>query len=157
VLGNSVYPDCFPVEHDFAFDPADRELRLTVTVPDPAALPPEKTFKYVKTSDSITSTPLTAKARKDRYAKAVSEVAIRSVHEIFEADRDGIIATISMELGTRAIDPGTGHDTTITLVQLATDRDTFTRLDLSRVEARATLDHLRAGVSKNPHDESSRV
>ncbi|WP_257890705.1 hypothetical protein [Rhodococcus sp. USK10] len=152
VLGNSVYPDCFPVEHDFAFDPADRELRLTVTVPAPAALPAEKAFKYVKASDSITSTPLTVKARKDRYAKAVSEVAIRTVHEIFEADRDGIIATISMELGTRAIDPGTGHDTTLTLVQLATDRDTFTRLDLSRVEARATLDHLRAGVSKNPHD-----
>ena len=82
-------------------------------------------------------------------------MAIRTVHEIFEADRDGIIATISMELGTRAIDPGTGHDTTITLVQLATDRDTFTRLDLSRVEARATLEHLRACLlytSPSPRD-----
>ncbi|QDQ95828.1 hypothetical protein FND50_20995 [Rhodococcus sp. WB9] len=125
---------------------------MTVTVPDPSALPQEKAFKYVKASDTITSTPLTAKARKDRYAKAIAEVAIRSVHEIFEADRDGIVQTISMELGTRVIDPGTGHDTTITLVQVATDRDNFTRLDLSRVEARATLDHLRAGVSKNPHD-----
>ncbi|WP_371113032.1 hypothetical protein [Rhodococcus sp. JVH1] len=125
--------------------------RRSSTVPAPSALPAEKAFKYVKASDSITSTPLTVKARKDRYAKAISEVATRSVHEIFEADRDGI-QTISMELGTRVIDPGTGHDTTITLVQLATDRDTFTHLDLTRVEARATLDHLRAGVSKNPHD-----
>ena len=62
------------------------------------------------------------------------------------------VQTISMELGTLVVDPGTGHDTTITVVQVATDRDTFTRLDLSRVEARATLDHLRDGVSKNPHD-----
>nr|WP_271209275.1 hypothetical protein [Rhodococcus wratislaviensis]GLK33779.1 hypothetical protein GCM10017611_06220 [Rhodococcus wratislaviensis] len=104
VLGNSVYPECPPA---------------------PTVLPQEKAFKYVKASDTITSTALTVKARKDRYAKTIAEVVIRSVHEIFEADRDGIVQTISMELGTRVIDPGTGHDTTITLVQVATDRDTF--------------------------------
>jgi restriction system protein len=42
VLGNSVYPDCFPVEHDFDFDLALRELSLRVTIPGPQSIPPVK-------------------------------------------------------------------------------------------------------------------
>ncbi|MDQ1180812.1 hypothetical protein [Rhodococcus sp. SORGH_AS_0301] len=152
VLANSAYPECFEVELDFAFDGAAGELTLTVHVPHPDALPTEKAFKYTKASDSITSTPLPVKARKDRYATAVCQVALRTAHEIFEADRDGIVATLSMTVGVDAVDPATGRDHFVELVQLATDRASFEVLDLGRVDARATLDHLRAGVSKNPHD-----
>lgn len=152
VLSNSAYPEGFEVEHDFEYDATSRELTLVVSVPHPQTLPTEKAFKYIKASDSITSTPLPAKARKDRYASAVSQVAIRTAHEIFEADRDGVVATLSMTVGVPTIDPGTGQDTFVPLVQLATDRASFEALDLTRVDARATLDHLRAGVSKNPHD-----
>ncbi|MCJ0905596.1 hypothetical protein [Rhodococcus sp. ARC_M6] len=152
VLGNSVYPDCFEVEHDFQFNGVERELTLMVIVPHPEALPSEKAFKYVKSSDTISSTQLPVKARKDRYAAAVSQVAIRTAHEIFEADRDAVVSTLSMTVGVSTVDSGTGLDTFVPLVQLATDRESFSCLDLSRVEARATLDHLRAGVSKNPYD-----
>lgn len=152
VLANSVYPESFPVEHEFEFEAADQELRLKVTVPNPADLPGEKSFRYVKATDSIASTPLTAKARKERYAKAVWEVALRSAHEIFEADRDGVVQTIALTVGTAGVDPATGRATEPVLVELATDRAAFAQLDLARVEPRETLDHLRAGLSKNPHD-----
>ncbi|MDV6269615.1 hypothetical protein [Rhodococcus globerulus] len=152
VLGNSVYPECFEVEYDFRFNGGDRELTLAVIVPHPEQLPSEKAFKYTKSSDTISSTQLPVKARKERYTAAVSQVAIRTAHEIFEADRDAVVSTLSMTVGVSTVDPATGLDTFIPLVQLATDRETFSRLDLSRVDARATLDHLRAGVSKNPYD-----
>lgn len=152
VLGNSVYPECFEVQYDFSFHGQDRELELTVSVPLPSDLPTEKSFKYTKTSDTITSTPLPLKARKDRYATAVAEVAVRTAHEIFEADRDGVVNTLSMTVGVDTVDPATGHPTRITLVELATDRLVFERLNLSGVQATATLGHLSAGVSKNPHD-----
>jgi len=152
VLGNSVYPEFFEVEHDFSFDGVDRELKLTVTVPHPGDLPSEKEFKYSKSSDTISSTPLPVRARKDRYAAAVSQVAIRTAHEIFEADRGAVVHTLSMTVGVGAVDPATGQDTFVPLVQLATDRKSFAALDLSRVDARATLDYLRAGVSKSPYD-----
>jgi len=44
VLSNSVYPDVFPVDHDADFNVADRELTLTVTVPNPSEVPAVKEF-----------------------------------------------------------------------------------------------------------------
>lgn len=91
VLSNSVYPEVFPVSHDHHFDLATRELSLTATVPEPASVPAVKEFKYVKAKDEIVPTMLPVKAQKDRYAGAVWQVAVRSLHEVFEADRAGKI------------------------------------------------------------------
>jgi restriction system protein len=71
VLGNSVYPDVFPVEHDASYDAASHEFVLTVTVPPPEVVPSAKEFKYVKAKREIAATSLTKKEQKDRYANAV--------------------------------------------------------------------------------------
>jgi restriction system protein len=152
VLSNSVYPDAFPVSYDHEFDLSDRELRLTVTVPPPSDVPAVKEYKYVKAKDEITATLLPLKARKDRYAGAVHQVAVRSLHEIFEADRGGKIHSIALTLGTEAVSPATGLSDFIPLVIVAADRETFSRFDLTNVVPRATLDHLGAAVSRSPFD-----
>jgi hypothetical protein len=54
VLSNSAYPDPFPVSHDHEFDLSSRELRLTVTVPQPSDVPAVKEYRYVKAKDEIT-------------------------------------------------------------------------------------------------------
>ncbi len=150
VLGNSVFPDCFPVEHEFEFASAHRELTLKVAVPAPTAMPSVREFKYVKAKDEIASTPLPQKDQKERYASAVAQVALRTLHEVFEADRAGRIQTISLTVVTEALDPATGRMTQTPLVAVASDRDTFGNLDLSNVVPAATLGHLNAVVSKNP-------
>lgn len=150
VLGNSVYPDSFPVEHEFRFDSNHGELTLDVVVPEPASMPSTRQYKYVKARDEITETPLTQKDQKERYANAVAQVAVRTMHEIFEADRAGRIQTISLTVSTQAMHPGTGRMTDIPLVAVASDRATFEDLDLSNVVPLATLEHLKASVSKNP-------
>lgn len=150
VLANAVYPDSFPVEPEFSFDPATAELTLRALVPGPEAVPNIKAYKYVKASDEITSTPLSQKAQKDRYNGAVEQVALRLLHEVFEADRRGIVKAVSLEVGTETIDPATGQHTYIPFVAVAADRETFMAFDLSAVVPSATLDHLGAAVSKNP-------
>lgn len=152
VLSNSVYPEAFPVDYDHYFDLATRELHLTVTVPPPSAVSVVKEYKYVKAKDEITSTILPVKAQKDRYAGAVTQVALRTLHEIFEADRGGKIHSIALTVGTDALSPATGLRGTVPLVIVAADRDTFSRFDLSNVVPQATLDHLGAAVSRSPFD-----
>lgn len=152
VLSNSVYPDAFAVSHDHEFDLSNRELRLAVTVPPPSDVPAVKEYKYVKAKDEITATLLPVKARKDRYAGAVHQVAVRSLHEIFEADRSGKIHSIALTLGTEAVSPATGLPEAIPLVIVAADRETFSLFDLTNVVPRATLDHLGAAVSRSPFD-----
>ena len=150
VLGNSIYPDAFPVEHDFEFDSPNRELTLKVSVPAPSDVPSTKAFKYVKSSGEIAETALSQKDQKDRYAGAVAATALRTLHEVFEADRVGRIQTISLTVGTEALDIATGQMTETPLIAVATDRPTFEAIDLANVVPLATLQHLNALVSKNP-------
>jgi restriction system protein len=150
VLANAVYPESFPVESEFSFDPATAELSLRALVPGPDKVSNVKDYKYVKASDEITSTTLSQKAQKDRYNDAVQQVALRLLHEVFEADRRGIMKSISLELGTETIDPATGKHVYVPFVAAAAERDTFLAFDLSAVVPAATLGHLGAAVSKNP-------
>jgi len=150
VLSNSVYPDHFPVSHEFVFEPSSAELRLQVQIPGPDAVPSTKAFKYTRATDEITSSELSQKQCRDRYASAIHQVALRSFHEVFESDRRGLIKTISLEVGTSTIDPATGLRAYIPFVIAAAERDTFMTFDLSAVVPALTLARLGAAVSKNP-------
>lgn len=152
VLSNSVYPDVFPVDYDHSFDLANRELTLAVSVPEPTALPTVKEYRYVKAKDEIAATQLAAKAQKDRYTSAVQQVAIRTLHEVFEADRAGKIHSIALTVGVHRTAPATGLPEFVPLVIVASDRETFNAFDLANVVPAATLDHLGASISKNPFE-----
>ena len=150
VLSNAVYPDHFPIGYGFTFEPSVAELQLQVAVLTPDQLSTVKNYKYTKASDEITDVPMSAKACKDRYSSAIDQVALRIPHEIFEADRRGLIGTISLEVGTYTNDPATGLAVFMPFVALGVGREAFIKLELSNVIPSATLAHLGASVSKNP-------
>ncbi len=152
VLGNSVYPEAFTVEHDFVFDSDLKELSLVAIVPPPSSLPPEKEFKYVRSKGEIVSSVLSQKEQKERYADAICQVAVRSLHEVFAADRAEHIQTIALTVCTESIDAGTGLPKRTALVAVSADRSAFLTFDLTKVVPAATLRHLNALISKSPFD-----
>jgi restriction system protein len=152
VLGNSVYPELLAVEHDYEFDPETRELTLAVLISPPDGLPADKAYRYVKAKDEIAATALATKDLKARYAKVVHQIALRTLHEIFEADRAGQIQTITLEVGTETSDPATGRQQRIVFVGVAAERDSFMALALHNVVPSATLKHLGAAISKSPFE-----
>jgi restriction system protein len=152
VLANSVYPTHFEVEHDADFDPTTAELSLKVVVPGPDQVPTIKAHKYTRASDAITTVALSQKESKGRYANVVHQVALRTIHEVFEADRRNLIQAISLEVGTEARNPATGKQEFFPLVAVGASRDRFVEIDLSAVVPAATLEHLGAAVSKSPFD-----
>jgi restriction system protein len=152
VLGNSVYPEAFPVEYEFKFDSELKELELIALVPPPGALPPTREYRYVKAKDEITETALPKRELKDRYGGAVYQVALRTLHEVFEADRAGRIETIALTVATDAVDPATGRIKRTGLVAVGADRTSFLTFDLHNIVPEATLQHLGAAVSKSPYD-----
>lgn len=152
VLSNSVYPDAFPVAHDFEFNAGLKELTLVAIVPAPDRVPAVREYKYVKAKDEIVGTALPVKEQKERYANAVAQVALRTVHEVFEADRAGWIQTISLTVATETLDVATGLDKRVPLIAVAADRPTYTTYNLANVVPTATLQHMGALISKNPFD-----
>lgn len=151
VLGNSVYPPHFQVSHEHRFDAGTAELTLAVRIPPPSDLPSIKEYKYSKAKDEITFTSLSQKACKDRYADAVYQVALRTLHEVFEADRRALIQSISLVVGTEATNRATGKPESIPLVATSAQRNAFVELNLSQVVPLETLKRLGASVSKNPY------
>lgn len=151
VLSNSVYPDHFAVTHEFEFEPTSAELRLRVHVPGPDKIPNVKAYKYTKSTDEITSTSLSQKVCRERYESAVHQVALRSLHEVFESDRRAIIKTISLTVGTETVDPATGREIYVPFVVVGAERESFLTFNLSAVVPELTLDRLGAATSKDPY------
>ncbi len=153
VLANSVYPEIFPVDHEHEFDLPTRELRLTVTVPPPSALPAVKEYKYYKTKDEIAPTAASLAAQRKRYANAVYKVALRSLHEVFQADRSGKIHSVALAVQADTVSPATGNREIFPFVIVAADRETFLRFTLSaEITPKETLQYLGGAISGSPFD-----
>jgi restriction system protein len=150
VLANSVYPEDFEVRHEATFDAGTAEARIRAIVPAPDELPSAKTYRWVKASDEIVANALTKKDQTDRYSDAIAQVALRTLHEVFEADRRGIIQSIALEVGPATKDPATGLDRFFPLIAVGAARERFVEFDLSSVIPAATLQLLGAAISKSP-------
>jgi restriction system protein len=152
VLEASQYPKGFPQEFRLAYVPESRQAVIEYELPTVAVVPAVKAHKYAKISDAITESPRPPTQIKALYASAVAQVAIRTVHELLEADSGGHIDTVVFNGVVDTTDPGSGRRVRPCLVTLRTTRDVFTTLDLAHVEPMACLKHLSAGVSKSPSE-----
>jgi restriction system protein len=151
VFGNSVYPAEWPWPPEYSYDADTQELTIQLQFPTPGDLPTVRAYKYVRASDEITTTQQTQKEQKERYAGLLNNMTLRTLHEVWEADRGGKVASISLVGSVDHVDPATGKDTMTPLVAVAVDRTTFEDIDLRRVAPAETMRHLGAVVSKNPH------
>jgi restriction system protein len=152
VLDKSVYPDVFSVDHDCSYDASLHELALTVTVPPPDSLAVEKEFRYNKAKDEVSAVPAPTRELKEGYTDAILMVALRTLHELFAADRNGHLQTIALRVQTSGTDPATGLPAGPTLIAVAAERSRFLTFDLAKVVPLATLQLLGAQVSKSPFE-----
>lgn len=150
VLDNSVYPDDFPQHYRLAYVPESRQLVVEYHLPTLDVIPAVREYRYIKSRDEITTAARPAKEIKERYANLVAQVTLRTVHELFEADRSGLVETVVFNGIVDTTDPRTGASVQPCLVTLRTTRDAFTVLNLKLVEPLACLQHLNASVSKRP-------
>lgn len=152
VLSRSVYPTAFPQTHRVAYVPESAQLVVEYGLPTIEVVPAVREYRYVKARDEITSSARPVKDVRAQYGSLVAQVSLRTVHEIFEADRDGFVDTVVFNGVVSTVDPATGRPVTPCIVTLRTTREVFLGLDLSAVEATACLSHLNAGVSKRPDE-----
>jgi len=58
-----------------------------LTIPPKDAFPAVKSYKYQKSADQLVATPWSDRDQKARYLTFVQHVTLRTLHEVFEADR----------------------------------------------------------------------
>ncbi len=154
VLTASQYPDGFPKSHKLAFVPESKQLVLEYDLPTADVVPAVRQYRYVKTKDEVTEVARPQKERRVLYADLIAQTALRCIHELFEADRRGLVETIVFNGYVDSIDPRTGQPIRPCLLTLRTTRERFLELDLAQVESQACLRGLNAGVSRSPAELS---
>jgi restriction system protein len=90
------------------------------------------------------------RARQDLYKRVIAAVTVRTLHEIFRADRSGIVETVAFNGHVDTINDATGKQVYPCLVTLMPIRESFMDRDFSRVDPLACLLDLSASFSKNP-------
>jgi len=150
VLGNSVYPDDFPQHFRLAYLPQQRHLLVEYHLPPVEVIPVVKEYRYDRVRDDLMAVPRDEDETRRRYTEIISMVALRTVHEIVEADRGGLVYRVLFNGIVDTIDRRTGQFVRPCLASVGADRDTFAAINLRRVDPVACLKHLQAGLSGRP-------
>lgn len=150
VLERSHYPEGFPQGFRLAYVPESRQLVIQYGLPGYSVIPAVAEYRYVKAGDKVTQKARPVRERQDLYKRVVAATTVRTLHEMFEADRSRIAETVVFNGHVDTVNDATGKQEYPCLVTLMATRDSFMDRDFSRVDPLACLLDLSASVSKNP-------
>jgi restriction system protein len=152
VLERSTYPDDFPQQFKLAYLPHNQELVVEYELPGYDVVPAVRAYTYVQRSDSVNQTKRPDKERRELYKLVVSQVAIRTLHELYEADTPRYLESIVFNGYVDTVNAATGKPEQPYLVTVRAYRDRFLDRDFSRLNPESCLQDLNARVSTRPEE-----
>jgi restriction system protein len=152
VLDASKYPDGFPRQHQVAYRPENQDVVVEFELPPQQVVPTVRGYRYVKMRDAIDPLPRPENEVKQRYARLIACVALRTLHEIFAATPGEVVEAVVFNGRVSTTDRATGKPVRPHLLSVSAERAAFMDLVLAAVEPAACLKRLNALVSPNPFD-----
>jgi restriction system protein len=152
VLERSDYPEEFPQEFRVAYVPESKQIVIDYELPTSEIIPKVAEFKYVKTKDVIEEKPRKVAELKEIYQDVVAATALRTCHEIFEADQGNHVEVLVFNGFVHTVDASTGKDIRPFLISVRVTKERFKELDLARIDKKACLRNLGAQVSPRPYE-----
>ncbi len=150
ILSASAYPSGFPQSFGLAYVPESRQLVIEYKLPTVEVVPRVKLYRYIKGSDQVSETVRSQPQLRALYRLVVAQLALRTVNEVFEADRGRTVDTVVFSGLVHTTDPRTGLLVSPCLITLRTTQELFSTLDLAHVEPIACLKYLSATISPDP-------
>lgn len=151
VLSTSIYPDYFPQEFEVDYSAEGRLLVVEYTLPAPDAIPRLKAVKYVVARDEFTESFITDSQARSLYDSVLYQIALRTVHELFEADTVDALDGIVFNGIVTSVDRATGNAVTACILSLQVTKSEFLPIDLARVDPRACFKSLKGVGSSKLH------
>ncbi len=152
VLDASRYPNGFPRQYQVAYRPENRDVVIEFEFPRQQVVPKVRGYRYVKIRDAIDPLPRPETEIKQRYARLIASIALRTLHEVFAATPSDVVEAVVFNGRVSTIDRSTGKPDRPHLLSVSAERSVFEDLVLASVEPAACLKRLNALVSPNPFD-----
>lgn len=152
VLDASPFPEGFLHLTRVVYLPHARDLVIEFELPHQEVIPVDREYRYLQTKDRLDAVARPIKEVKQRYADLIAQVALRTLHEVFEADQFDVLDTVTFVGLVSTVHKATGQPIRPSLLSVGVDRVTFSGLVLAEVDPVTCLKHLNALVSPHPYD-----
>ena len=152
VLDASRYPADFPRQYQVAYRPENRDVVVEFELPPQRVVPVVRGYRYIKARDAIDPLPRPATEIRQRYARLIACVALRTLHEVFASTPADVVEAVVFNGRVSTIDRATGKPDRPHLLSVEAERSVFEDIVLAAVEPAACLKRLNALVSPNPFD-----
>lgn len=149
VLNNSEYPDSFPKDFDLEYSGDNRILIVEYVLPAPEQFPRLSEVKYIAAKKELKETYISDTQFAKMYDTAIYNICLRTIHELFEADKADAIDTLVFNGWVETINKATGKRTNNCIVSIQTRKKEFTEIELANVDPKACFKSLKGvGSSK---------
>jgi len=151
VLSNSQYPDTFPQEWNLEYMEEAKTMVVDYFLPSPDDVPTLKEVKYTAAKDEFVEVQLQEAAFNKMYDGLLYQIALRTIHELYESDQIDAVAAVVLNGWVRSIDKGTGKPVTVCVLSVQAPREEFQKLDLRHVDAKVCFKALKGVGSSKLH------
>ena len=154
VLTNSKYPDYFPKERRLEYQSSSKILIVDLSLPDIENLPNIKSVKYVATTNDFAETYITESALTKLYDDLLYQIALRTLHELYEADAINALDSIVFNGWVNSVDKSTGRNVNACIMSVNASKDEFMAINLKNVDPKACFKQLKGVGSAKLHGMS---
>lgn len=143
VLSNSQYPDFFPQNFEFDYNPNNKILIVEYSLPSNENIPTLKEVKYIKTKDEFKELYLSDTEFRKLYDDLLYQIVLRSIYELFEADIVNALDSIVFNGWVNSIDKSTGQNVNSCILSIHVKKSEFLEINLSQVDPKACFKILK--------------
>jgi restriction system protein len=149
VLNNSDYPETFPKDFDIDYNAETKTLIVEFTLPSPDQFPSLIEVKYIASKKELKKAYLSETQLFKIYDVAIYNITLRTLHELFEADKSNSIDAIIFNGWVNAINKATGKVVNNCIVSIQVKKTELFEVELSSVDPKACFKSLKGiGSSK---------
>ena len=146
VLNASNYPDWFSVDFELGYNVSTKTIVIEYRLPSEDSIPTVKSVSYIQSRDELKESFISEREKTAIYESMLYQIALRTIHELYEADEVSAFEAIVFNGWVESVDPATGQLRDSCIMSVQARREEFLPLNLAEVEPKACYRALK-GVS----------
>ena len=143
VLENSIYPNDFEKDYEIEYKPIEHVLIISYKLPNTEQISDIEGYKFIKSKNEIKEIKMGKKASENFYENIIFMIALRSIHEIFEATDEQQIDIVVFNGFVTGVDKSNGKEFTNCIISLQVERNEFEDINLDKIEPKACVKSLK--------------
>lgn len=146
VLDNSQYPESFPKNYELEYNRENTILIVEYQLPSFECFPKLKEVKYIASKKELKEIYLSESYIQKMFDESMYKITLRTLHELFEADKADAIEAVSFNGWVTAINRATGKEENNCILTVQVKKEEFKNIDLANVDPKICFRNLK-GVS----------